>query len=59
MLRVLASLVTPKVFDELKTKLEEEAEVRQDLGKLADEVDCWGSTRPYATVLRYGQTPSP
>lgn len=32
-------LIPPKVFDDLKTKIEEETEVRQNLGKLSDEVD--------------------
>lgn len=32
-------LIPSKVFDELKEKIEEETEVRQNLGKLADEVE--------------------
>jgi hypothetical protein len=32
-------LILPQVFDDLKSKIEEETEVRQNLGKLSDEVE--------------------
>lgn len=32
------SITDPKIFDDLKSKLEEETEVRQDLGQVSDEM---------------------
>lgn len=31
------SIIDPKIFDDLKSKLEEETEIRQELGQISDE----------------------